>query len=156
MEPVDEDLTPAERLEELLEEIADALDVDTEVTVTSEGSDLEARFDGDDVAVLIGHHGATLDAIQHIAYRIVFRGGGERARLTIDAGGYRERRAEALRGIADQAAASALRTGGPVALDGMSALERRVVHEHLKDRADVETHSEGQEPNRHLVVAPVV
>lgn len=151
----DDDLTPADRLQEVLEEIADALDVDAEVRVTADADDLSAEFVGDELAPLIGHHGSTLDAIQHVAYRIAFRGSSSRGRVSIDAAKYRERRAEALRGIADQAADSAVRDGQPVALDPMSALERKVVHEHLKERLDVETFSEGQEPNRHLVVAPL-
>lgn len=149
------DLTPAERLQEVLEEIADALDVDAEVVVTAEGDDLAAEFVGPELAPLIGHHGGTLDAIQHIAYRIAFKGSSSRGRVSIDAARYRERRAETLRRIADQAASVAIRDGQPVALEPMSALERKVVHEHLKGRFDVETYSEGQEPQRHLVVAPV-
>jgi spoIIIJ-associated protein len=117
---------------------------------------LSARFAGEDVAPLIGHHGQTLDAIQHVAFRYAYRGEPDRGRLSVDAGGYRERRAAALRSTADQAAEAAVQGGRPVALDAMSALERRVVHEHLKGRPDVETYSEGQEPRRHLVVAPLV
>ena len=74
--------------------------------------------------------------------------------MTVDAAGYRERREQMLHRQADQAAARAARSGRPVALDAMSATERKVVHEHLKDRDDVETYSEGTEPDRHLVVAP--
>jgi spoIIIJ-associated protein len=151
----DTDLTPSDRLQEVLEEVADALGVEADVVVEADGDDLEAKFVGDDVAPLIGHHGATLDAIQHVAYRIAFRGSENRGRVSVDAAGYRERRAEALRGVADQAAETAVRDAKPVALDPMSALERKVVHEHLKGRFDVETYSEGQEPARHLVVAPV-
>jgi spoIIIJ-associated protein len=156
MSTEDEDLSPAERLQEVLEEIGDALGAEAEVVVATDGEDLDAKFVGDDVAPLIGHHGATLDAIQHLAYRIAFRGSESRGRVTVDAGGYRERRAETLRGVADQAADTAIRDGKPVALEPMSALERKVVHEHLKERFDVETYSEGQEPSRHLVVSPVV
>ncbi len=76
--------------------------------------------------------------------------------MVVDAAGYRERRAVALRAAADQAAEAAIRDGRPVALEAMSALERKVVHEHLKARHDVETYSEGQEPDRRLVVAPLV
>ena len=155
----DEDMTPSDRLQEVLEEIADALGIEAEVEVTAGGedsADLSARYVGDDVATLIGHHGATLDAIQHVAYRIAFRGADSRGRVSVDAAGYRERRADTLRGVAEQAVATALRDGQPVALEPMSALERKVVHEFLKDRHDVETYSEGQEPARHLVVAPVV
>jgi spoIIIJ-associated protein len=76
--------------------------------------------------------------------------------VVVDAAGYRERRATSLRAAADQAAETAVNNNRPVALEAMSALERKVVHEHLKTRRDVETYSEGQEPDRHLVVAPLV
>src|SRR4029079_9340847 len=76
-------------------------------------------------------------------------------RVVVDAAGYRERREQALQRQADAAAADAVRSTRPVALDAMSATERKVVHEYLKDRDDVETYSEGTEPDRHLVVAPV-
>ena len=76
--------------------------------------------------------------------------------MVVDAAGYRERREQALQRQADEAAARRRRARGrPVALDAMSATERKVVHEYLKDRDDVETYSEGTEPDRHLVVAPL-
>ena len=117
---------------------------------------ITGEFVGDDVGLLIGHHGQTIDAIQHLAYRIAFRGAQLRKRVVVDAAGYRERRATALRAAADQAAEAAVHDRRPVALEAMSALERRVVHEHLKGRHDVETYSEGEEPSRRLVVAPLV
>jgi spoIIIJ-associated protein len=76
-------------------------------------------------------------------------------RVEIDAAGYRARRAATLERQADEAADEALRFGRPVALDAMGALERKHVHEYLRARGDVETHSEGDEPERHLVVAPL-
>jgi len=76
--------------------------------------------------------------------------------VLVDAGGYRERRAVALRAMAERAAQDAVRSGRRVALEPMSPLERRVVHEHLKERVDVETYSEGEEPARRLIVAPLV
>jgi spoIIIJ-associated protein len=72
----------------------------------------------------------------------------------IDANGYRERRAEALRADADEAADEALRLGEPVELDPLPPFERRIVHEYLRDRGDVATHSEGNEPERYLIVTP--
>lgn len=146
----------AERLTEALEMIADACGVDADVEVTEDGGGLRAEFVGDDLGLLIGHHGTTIDAIQHLAYRIAFKDSDARSRVTVDAAGYRERRAAVLRSFADQAAEAAVQSGKPVALDAMSASERRVVHEHLKVRHDVETYSEGQEPSRRLVVAPLV
>ncbi len=152
----DDELETLEYIEEILETIADAIGVDAELRVDDGDELTTAEFLGDDVARLIGHHGQTLDAIQHLAYRIAYHGVDERKPLTVDAGGYRERRASALHAVADQAAESAIRSKRPVPLDPMSAQERKVVHEHLKARFDVETYSEGQEPSRRLVVAPLV
>jgi spoIIIJ-associated protein len=144
------------RVQELLERIADASGVEAQVRVREDGDGITGEFVGDDLGLLIGHHGQTIDAIQHLAYRIAFRGAQLRKRVVVDAAGYRERRAIALRAAADQAAEAAVHDRRPVALEAMSALERRVVHEHLKGRHDVETYSEGEEPSRRLVVAPLL
>jgi spoIIIJ-associated protein len=162
MEQVGETLSPDEMddaaaaLQEVLEKIGDGIGVEAEVRVRRDGKTLVGEFVGDDLGILIGHHGQTIDAIQHLAYRILFRRLDHPLRLTVDAAGYRDRRAVALKATADQAAEAAIHEGRPVALEAMSALERKVVHEHLKGRHDVETYSEGQEPDRRLVVAPVV
>jgi spoIIIJ-associated protein len=147
--------TPAERVRELMQRIVDSAGISAEIRVTEAPDGLLGEFVGDDLAALIGHHGQTVDAIQHLAYRMAGRG-GDRQPVVIDAAGYRERRATSLRAAADQAVASALGSGRPVELEAMSALERKVIHEYLKDRRDVETYSEGQEPARHLVVAPLL
>jgi spoIIIJ-associated protein len=141
---------------ELLEQVAGGVGVEAEVRVEQTEEGVSAEFVGDDLALLIGHHGQTIDAIQHLAYRIAFRRCGEPIRVVVDAAGYRERRAVALRAAADQAAEAAIHDGRPVSLEAMTALERKVVHEHLKGRHDVETYSEGQEPDRRLVVAPLI
>lgn len=146
----------AARVRALLERIATESGVDAEVRLQEDEEGVLAEFVGDDLGLLIGHHGQTIDAIQHLAYRIAYQGAADRKRVVVDAAGYRERRAVALRAAADQAAQVAIHDGRPVALEAMSALERKVVHEHLKARHDVETYSEGQEPERRLVVAPLV
>jgi spoIIIJ-associated protein len=150
------DPDPVTRLQDLLERIVAETGVDATVRVREESDGLTGEFLGEDLGLLIGHHGQTIDAIQHLAYRIAFQGTEARTRVVVDAAGYRERRAVALRAAADQAAEAAVHEGKPVALDAMSALERKVVHEHLKGRHDVETYSEGEEPGRRLVVAPLV
>lgn len=146
----------AEKVRDVLEMIAAGFGLTAEVRVEETPDGVDAQYTGDDVAILIGHHGATIDAIQHLAYRMAFQRDERRKPVSVDAGGYRERRAVALRAAADQAAEAAVRERRAVALDPMSALERKVVHEHLKGRHDVETYSEGQEPARRLVVAPLV
>ncbi len=145
-----------ERVRDLLERIVAEVGVDATVECREDDEGVHGEFVGDDLGLLIGHHGQTIDAIQHLAYRIAFQRATERKRVEIDAAGYRERRAVALRAAADQAAETAVQAGRPVALEAMSALERKVVHEHLKARHDVETYSEGQEPSRRLFVAPLV
>src|SRR5437588_11584847 len=145
-----------ECVRELLEQVASGIGVDARVEVSEDADGINAEFVGQGLGLLIGHHGQTIDAIQHLAYRIAFRRSGAPLRVVVDAAGYRERRAVALRAAADQAAEAAVHDRRPVALEAMSAVERRVVHEHLKTRRDVETYSEGQEPDRRLVVAPLL
>ena len=106
-----EELEPVEALEELLEEIADGLGLDVEVEVEEDDGVLIGRLKGEDVGLFIGRHGQTIDAVQHLAQRIVFPDGPAAVRIVIDANGYRERRAEALRSDADEAADEALRLG---------------------------------------------
>jgi spoIIIJ-associated protein len=149
-----EELEPAELLEELLEEIAGALGLEAEVEVEEDAGLLYGRVEGEDVGLFIGRHGNTIEAVQHLAQRIVFPGGPAGTRIVIDAGGYRGRRAQVLRDDADDAAEEALRSGRAVEFEPLPASERRIVHEHLRDRADVTTHSEGEEPDRYVVVAP--
>jgi len=149
-----EELDPVEALEELLEEIADGLQLDVDVDVEERDGVLSGRLEGEDVGLFIGRHGQTIDAVQHLAQRIVFPEGPAAVRVVIDANGYRERRTEALRAEADDAAEEALRSGEAVELDPLPPFERRIVHEYLRERGDVETHSEGDEPERYLVVSP--
>jgi spoIIIJ-associated protein len=148
--------TPAaEALSELLDNIVEALGLDAQVSVDDDGQLVRGTLEGEELGLFIGRHGQTIDAVQHLAMRVVAKAAGERRLVEIDAEGYRERRAEALRGQADEAADEALRFARAVSLDAMSATERKLVHEYLRDRGDVETYSEGDEPNRHLVVAPL-
>jgi spoIIIJ-associated protein len=146
----------SDRVREMMERIADAAGVDTDVEIHIDDEGIVAEYVGDDLGLLIGRHGQTIDAIQHLAYRIATPGDGDRVPVVVDAAGYRERRAETLRQTGDQAAETAVARGRPVPLQAMSALERKVIHEHLKGRRGIETYSEGQEPSRYLVVAPVV
>jgi spoIIIJ-associated protein len=140
----------------LLERIATAAGVPATIAIIEDEEQIRAEFTGEDLGVLIGPGGQTIDAIQHLAYRIAFRGSSARKGVLVDAAGYRERRAVALRAAADQAAEAAVRDGRAIPLEPMSAIERKLVHEHLRTRRDVETYSEGEEPSRRLVVAPVV
>jgi spoIIIJ-associated protein len=150
----EEELERVEALEELLDEIVDGLGIHAEIVVEEDEGVLSGRVTGDDVGLFIGRRGQTIEAVQHLAQRIVFPDGPSPVRVVIDANGYRERRAASLRSEADDAADEALRLGEPVELDPLPPLERRIVHEYLRDRGDVDTHSEGEEPERYLVISP--
>lgn len=148
---------PAERVREMVEAVLDELDLDGDVEVREDEDQIEAVIAGEeDYGLLIGKRGQTIDALQLLCYQAAFRGMRERKRVVLDASGYRERRREVLTARADRAAERALDENRSVELDAMTAQERRVVHEHLKERPGVETYSEGDEPHRCVVVAPLV
>src|SRR3954463_3943079 len=110
----------AEALQSLLERIAEALDLGATVTVEEDGETLIGTVEAEDVGLFIGHHGQTIEAVQHIAQRVAGDLDGERRRVVVDAAGYRARREQVLQRQAEEAAESALNTGRPVALDAMS------------------------------------
>lgn len=146
--------TETDLLAELLGRISDVLALDAEVEVAERDGSLQGTLHGEDLGLFIGRHGQTIDAVQHLAQRAVATLVGEQRRVVVDAEGYRSRRQEALERQAAEAADEAVRFARSVALDAMTASERRLVHEFLRDRDDVGTHSEGDEPDRHLVVSP--
>ena len=146
---------PSERVRGIVARVVHALGLHATVDIDESAEEIRATVNGDDLGLLIGKHGSTIDALQHIAFRAAFRGEEVRKQVVVDAAGYRERREGALHRMADRAAAEALQYGRPVELEPMRATERKVVHTYLSERSDVETHSEGDEPDRRLVVSPV-
>ncbi len=146
---------PAERVREVVSRVTAAMGLQASVDIQEDDETIRATVEGDDLGILIGKHGGTIDALQHIAARVAFRGADARKLVVLDAAGYRERREAALQRAADRAVSDALDFGRPVELEPMSASERRIVHTYLRDRTEVQTHSEGDEPDRRLVVTPV-
>jgi spoIIIJ-associated protein len=147
---------PVERVRGVVTRVIEALALDASVEVTETADEIRATVDGpDEMGRLIGRHGQTIDALQHLAWRAAFHDLDDRKSVVVDAAGYRQRREEALQRQADRAASEALRFGRPVELEPMSAAERKTVHNYLADRTDVDTHSEGDEPERRLVVSPL-
>jgi spoIIIJ-associated protein len=146
---------PAERVRAIVTRVVNALGLHATVDIDETDEEIRATVNGDDLGLLIGKHGSTIDALQHLTFRAAYRGEEIRKQVTVDAAGYRERREGALHRMADRAAAEALRYGRPVELEPMRATERKIVHTYLSERTDVETHSEGDEPDRRLVVSPV-
>src|SRR5829696_3556048 len=145
---------PAERVRAIVARVVHAFGLRATVDIDESEHEIRATVNGDELGLLIGKHGATIDALQHIVFRAAFLGAQDRKQVTVDAAGYRERREHALQRMADRAAAEALRFDRAVELEPMRATERKIVHTYLSERRDVETHSEGDEPDRRLVVSP--
>jgi spoIIIJ-associated protein len=140
------------RMRVLVETVVGAMGITARVDVQESDEGVLVTCSGDDLGLLIGKHGQTIDALQYVANAASYRSGAGKP-VTIDAAGYRERRRATLEGIALRAAEQAS-AGERVLLEPMTGVERKVVHERLKDVPGVETSSEGTEPNRYVVVSP--
>lgn len=148
---------PAERIRLVVIRVLEQLELEGTVEVTEGDEVITASVEGeDDFGLLIGRRGQTIDALQLLCFQAAFQGIRERKRVVLDAAGYRARREEVISERADRAAEKAISTGDEIELDPMTARERRIVHEHLKERTEVETFSAGDEPQRRVVVAPLV
>jgi spoIIIJ-associated protein len=141
----------AARVRAIVETVIAALGAGARVDVQETDDEILVTCSGGDLGIVIGKHGQTIDALQYVTNAALR--GGERKAVTIDAAGYRDRRRAVLESIALRAAERAAR-GERVRLDPMTPVERKVVHERLKDVEGVVTTSEGTEPNRHVVVLP--
>ncbi|MCE3287098.1 MAG: hypothetical protein K0S64_704 [Gaiellaceae bacterium] len=138
---------------EIVERIAAAIGADVSISARERDGIVTVSGAGPDVALFIGKHGQTIDAIQYLANAITRAQGGE-YEVVVDASGYRARRTATLEGIAHRTAQRVTATGQRVELEPMTPVERKIVHEALKDDPGVETASEGSEPNRFVVVLP--
>jgi spoIIIJ-associated protein len=141
---------------ELVERVADEIGARCDVEIEEADDELVAVCEGPDLGLLIGRHGQTIDALQYLANAMVQRRrqGEERRSVVVDAAGYRSRRTATLEALAQRTAERVSATGGAVELDPMTAVERKIVHEYLKEDPEVETTSEGTEPNRYVVILP--
>ena len=139
----------------LMARIVNALGVGGRLDVHEDDNAITLTCSGADVALLIGRHGQTIDAVQYLLNAISHRAyGDERKEVVVDAAGYRERRRVTLEALAERTAQSVVATGERVELEPMTAVERKVVHLRLKELEGVQTTSEGTEPNRYVVVLP--
>lgn len=114
-----------------------------------------ATLEGDPQGILIGRRGETLDALQYLTSLKINKGREDYVRITIDSEGYRQKREEVLIRLANRMANRARKTGRRVSMDPMNPYERRIFHSALQSAPGIATHSEGEEPNRHIVITPV-
>jgi spoIIIJ-associated protein len=138
---------------EIVQRIAAAIGADVSISARERDGVVTVTAAGPDVALFIGKHGQTIDAIQYLANAITRAQGGDYG-VVVDASGYRARRTATLEGIARRTAQRVAATGQRAELESMTPVERKIVHEVLKDDPGVDTASEGSEPNRYVVVLP--
>ena len=154
-EPPADESDQATSARTLVAQIVETLGVDADVAVRDEPEAIVVTCSGPDVGLLIGRHGQTIDSVQYLLNVIAYRAYGEEKRdVVVDAAGYRARRQATLEALALRVADRVRESGEAEELEPMTAVERKVVHLHLKDVAGVGTTSEGTEPNRYVVVVP--
>lgn len=144
----------ADIVEDFLNGLLDRMDVDAEVEVIVEPVGVRAELDGEDSGLLIGRHGATIEAIQEITRSVVKARTGAWPHVVVDVEGYRARRREQLEMKARRLADKAKRSGRAVEMPPMLASERKIVHQTLTQIAGVRTESAGQGADRHIVIYP--
>jgi len=149
-------LTPGEFAQEFLLELLGAMGTATEVEDHGESEDgsWSLEITGEDAEVLVGEQGATLHALQYLTTLVTQRRVGDTVRLHLDAAGYRGRRQKDLEEMARTVAAAVAENGQEAELDPLNAYERLLIHNALADHPDVRTYSEGQEPDRRVIIAP--
>lgn len=144
-----------EQARQFMQDLVGAFGLEGVAELSSEGDDLEVRVQGDNLGLLVGPRGTTLQAVQDLA-RVASqrRLGDHDTRLRIDVGGYRERRREALGRFAAQVADDVKSSGEARALEPMSSADRKIIHDTLSQIDGIATHSEGDDPNRRVIIAP--
>ena len=154
-EPSAEESQLGGQVREALEHILEAMGVRARIELREDEESLVASVVGRELGLVIGKHGQTIDAIQYLVNAIIWRGQTEdRKPLVVDAAGYRARREATLDALAVRSAERVVSSGRAVELEPMTAVERKVVHVHLKEFSGVTTRSEGTEPNRFVVIEP--
>lgn len=142
-----------ERAKAFLSDVTRLMGVDVSVNVRrDEEGNVRVDMFGDTLGILIGRRGETLDALQYLTSLYVNRGRDEYTRVTLDTENYRAKREESLRRLANRMANRAVKTGRKVVMEPMNPYERRILHSALQQNDAVTTHSEGEEPNRHVVI----
>jgi spoIIIJ-associated protein len=144
-----------EEVERLVSEAVEAMGLKARVDVYDAGSFIAADVASDHTALFIGQKGETIDALQYLVNSAIYRDRPYVKRVILDAEGYRQRRVEALQGMAHRSARRALREGRTIDLPPMNPSERRVVHIFLKDNPKVTTASEGNGDSRRVRISPV-
>ena len=150
--PDDQLSDTARKAGQFLTGLTERMDVPVSVEIMETPEQLRMQMTGDNMSLLIGRRGETLDALQYLTSLTVNRGREDYLRISIDTENYRAKREEALRKLAVRMAGRAKKSGKRVALEPMNPYERRILHSALQNDPDVTTHSEGEEPYRRVII----
>mgnify|MGYP001232328159 CR=1 FL=1 len=145
---------PEEEALAFLQDILQQMKVRVDVEMHKNGRETEFLLSGEDLGVIIGKRGKTLDSLQYLVNLAANRTSGRYTRIILDAENYRKRRQEALEQLAERLASKVERTGLKELLEPMNARERKIIHSALQNRQGVLTRSEGTEPHRYIVIYP--
>ena len=154
--PVETNERAIQETKDYLQAIAKGMTIE-ELTIThsQKGKQVSFYLESEKVAMLIGKRGNTLNSLQQLAQLVANKYSNQFMMVQLDAENYRERRQETLEQLADRMADKAIRTGGRVQFEPMPSYERKVIHQALSRRTDIDTYSEGKDPNRYLVIEPL-
>lgn len=142
----------AKQAHDFVKELTEKMGAPVEMEIAETPEQLRVKMSGENMSMLIGRRGETLDSVQYLTSLCVNRGREEYLRVSLDTENYRAKREEALRKLAVRMASRARKTGKRVALEPMNPYERRILHSALQNDPDVTTHSEGEEPYRRVII----
>lgn len=145
--------TPQNKALEFLSQLFDVWGLNVKINTELDGDVLKVELEGDDMGIVIGKRGETLDALQHLTSLNVNTGDGDFIKVSLDTEGYREKRIKTLENLASKLASKVAKTRHNVTLEPMNSYERRIIHASLQDNEFVTTYSVGQSPNRKVVIA---
>ncbi len=135
-------------------DIAEKMGAKISIDVEEEGKDIKIQISGENLGVLIGKHGQTLNSLQYLTQLIANKQTEQFKNIIVNVGDYRERRYETLSGLAKKMGDKAIRTRRAVHLEPMPSFERKIIHAILSENTKIETHSEGRDPYRYIVIKP--
>lgn len=145
---------PIEEAKKFLQDVSEKMGAFVTVDVEKKGKQVKFSLTGEKIALLIGKRGQTLNSLQYLTQLVINRFSDHYLNVTLDAGDYRERRNETLISLAQRLAKKAVQTGKEVALEPMPSYERKIIHTALMENKKIKTYSSGEDPHRHIVIAP--
>ena len=145
---------PEENAKNFINDILSAMGLEVEITASFDGETVNVNLDGENMGIVIGKRGDTLDSIQYLTSLVVNQKSEDYIKVSIDTENYREKRKEALIKLSERLAQKVAKTGKKFALEPMNPYERRIIHSNLQENEEVTTFSVGQEPYRKVVIAP--